>query len=125
MSSNYKGSFLVSVSRPAIKSVQVVNAALIMVQYVSVWMMSHTVLSYIHADLQITVAITTYLQALGSLLQLAPCPFWRLEAAIAPGPRLPPDEPPSNDETAAADASALVDNNADSQPQASQAYLNS
>lgn len=23
------------------------------------------------------------------MLQLAPCPFWRLEAAIAPGPRLP------------------------------------
>lgn len=22
-------------------------------------------------------------------MQLAPCPFWRLEAAIAPGPRLP------------------------------------
>ena len=28
-------------------------------------------------------------QVLGSMLQLAPCPFWRLEAAIAPGPRLP------------------------------------
>ncbi|DBB03841.1 TPA: hypothetical protein ACH3X1_012936 [Trebouxia sp. C0004] len=28
-------------------------------------------------------------QVLGAVLQLAPCPFWRLEAAIAPGPRLP------------------------------------
>ena len=40
------------------------------------------------------------MQALGPLLQLAPLPFWRLEAAIAPGPRLPhhaiptdPDQP--------------------------------
>lgn len=32
------------------------------------------------------------MQALAPLLQLAPCPFWRLEAAIAPGPRLPPKE---------------------------------
>ena len=32
------------------------------------------------------------MQALAPLLQLAPCPFWRLEAAIAPGPRLPPEE---------------------------------
>ena len=29
------------------------------------------------------------LQVLGAMLQLAPCPFWRLEAAIAPGPCLP------------------------------------
>lgn len=67
------------------------------------------------------------MQALGSLLQLAPCPFWRLEAAIAPGPRLPPEEPPSKDEVAAAasDASALVDVNAESQPQASPRHLNS
>lgn len=41
------------------------------------------------------------MQALGSLLQLAPCPFWRLEAAIAPGPRLPPEEAASQDEKGA------------------------
>lgn len=29
------------------------------------------------------------LQVLGAMLQLAPCPFWRLEAAIASGPCLP------------------------------------
>lgn len=59
------------------------------------------------------------MQALGSLMQLAPCPFWRLEAAIAPGPRLSPDEPPSKDEIAAADTSDLVNDNAENQPQAS------
>lgn len=64
-------------------------------------------------------------QALGSLLQLAPCPFWRLEAAVAPGPRLPPEEPPSKDEAAASDASAPVENNSEGQPQASPALLGS
>ncbi len=49
------------------------------------------------------------LQVLGAMLQLAPCPFWRLEAAIAPGPRLP--------HQSAAPAAA----HQDSQPEASQA----
>ena len=35
------------------------------------------------------------MQVLGSLLQLAPCPFWRFEAAIAPGPRLPHQAAPA------------------------------
>ena len=30
---------------------------------------------------------------LAALLQLAPCPLWRLEAAIAPGPTIPPASP--------------------------------
>ena len=41
-------------------------------------------------------------QALGPLLQLAPLPFWRLEAAIAPGPRLPPHASPTDPEQPAA-----------------------
>ena len=60
------------------------------------------------------------MQALGSLLQLPPCPFWRLEAAIAPGPRLPPEEPPpSKEETLASETSPFVEDNAEGQSQAS------
>lgn len=60
------------------------------------------------------------MQALSSLLQLAPCPFWRLEAAIAPRPRLPPEEPsPSKDETVDSETSPPVEDSAEGQSQAS------
>ena len=49
------------------------------------------------------------MQALAPLLQLAPCPFWRLEAAIAPGPRLPPEEPLPQDGAEAPPASDSVE----------------
>ena len=60
------------------------------------------------------------MQALSSLLQLAPCPFWRLEAAIAPGPRLPPEEPsPSKGETVDSETSPPVEDSAEGHSQAS------
>ena len=65
------------------------------------------------------------MQALGSLLQLAPCPFWRLEAAIAPGPRLPPEDPPSKDDAPASDTSVPVGDNVEGLSQASSTHLHS